>query len=258
MSVNFNQTNLNATTSFFGAGGSNFPSGISVGSSPPFILKNGGDAVDALQVQNTNTSDNGYIQIGGAQINPNGQNGLQLTPTSINGLASNTYNLTPFMSVLDPNFGTSAFALSNISSMSGTYIANNTYHTPLRLNLNPANANINDQIAMVVTYNPDDAGSTAIALGARGDGNAFVGAVWEGYITMPLDIWGAQVHMYSDNETFMFMDGKAGNIGSISTGVGFISGSNQFSSVMSADTQNVANMDALLSTLKNAYPNCFL
>jgi hypothetical protein len=54
------------------------------------------------------------------------------------------------------------------------------------------------------------------------------------------------------------MDGLEGRQGTISTGTAFISGSNEFSSITSADKVNTANMDALLSTLKSVYPDCFL
>ena len=153
MSVNTNQTNANANTSFFataggGGGGSNFPTGATLG---------------------------------------------------VAGLGGAVYGV----STMVANYNTTQ----------------NPSWIPFRYNYNPDTANINDQIAMVITYNPDNAGQNAVAIGARGDGTGFIGAVWEGYITMPLDIWGATIHAYSDNETFLFMDGKAGAQGTISTGV---------------------------------------
>ena len=191
MSVNPNQTNANATTSFFapasgGGGGSNFPGGATIG----------------------------VAGTGGAV------------------------------------FGVSTMAVNFNSAVPGNF------YSPVRYNYNPPTNNINDNVALVVTYNPQDAGQTAVAIGAKGNGAGYIGAVWEGFITMPLELWGATIHAYSDNETFLFMDGKAGAIGSISTGVGFLSGSNLFSSIR-APTGSNANMTALLSTLQSVYPSCF-
>jgi hypothetical protein len=134
---------------------------------------------------------------------------------------------------------------------------NNPLWYPVRYNLNPAQASQGGQVAMVLTYNPDDAGQVAVSVGAKSDGSAFIGAVWEGYITMPLDVWGAAINMYSDNETFMYMDGKAGAQGTISTGVEFVGAFNTLSSIRDPTKAYNADMTALLSTLKDVYPSCF-
>lgn len=153
-----------------------------------------------------------------------------------------------------PNLGGSVFGVSSMVANYNT--PTNPSWIPVRLNYNPATANLNDQVAMLITYNPDNAGQTAIALGAKGNGAAFVGSVWEGYITMPLEIWGATISLYSDNETFMYCDGKAGALGTVSTGVPFASSSNAFSSIV-APNGDLANMSALFSTFKSTYPTCF-
>ena len=154
-----------------------------------------------------------------------------------------------------PNLGGAVYGVSTmVTNFNSMYPGG--FYDVARYNYNPPNVNLNDQVAMVITYNPQSAGQTALALGAKGTGAAFVGAVWEGYITMPLDLWGQDINMYSDNETFFKMTGAAGAIGSISTGVGFLSGSNLFSSIR-APTGSNANMTALLSTLQSTYPSCF-
>lgn len=194
MSVNTNQTNANATTSFFapasgggGGGGSNFPNGATLG-----VAGSGGAVFGvSTMIQNQN------------------------------------------------------FNIGN-------------FYTPVRYNYNPPSANVNDQVAMVLTYNPQNAGQTAIALGAKGNGNAFVGAVWEGFITMPLELWGAAIHAYSDNETFLYMDGKAGAIGSISTGVQLLSADNILNTITDPTKQYTADTTALFSTLQSLYPDCFV
>jgi len=134
---------------------------------------------------------------------------------------------------------------------------NNPLWYPVRYSLNPAQASQGGQVAMVLTYNPDDAGQVAVSVGARANGTGFIGAVWEGYITMPLDVWGQDITLYSDNETFFHCAGSAGALGSISTGVGMIAGSNQFSSIRDRSGAYNANTTALFSTLQSLYPTCF-
>ena len=192
MSVNPNQTNANATTSFFlpaaggGGAGSNFPQGLVAG------------------VQNS----------GGA----------------VYGVSSMTANL----------FTT----------------ASNYSWIPQRYSLNPASAAQGGLIGSLFTFDPQDAGQTAVFFGAKSNGAGFVSAIWEGYISMPLEIAGATVQIASDNETFLYMDGNAGALGSISTGTPFISGSNAFSSIVAPGGQQ-ANMTALFSTLQSLYPSNF-
>ena len=146
-----------------------------------------------------------------------------------------------------------------LSSMTANYNTPNnpSPYLPVRLNYNPASASISDEVGMLITYNPDNAGQTALFLGARGTGEAVVGALWEGYITMPLKMYGATMTMESDNETFFFCDGNAGAIGTISTGVQMLSAQNIFSTITDPSKQYQADMTALLSTLKDQYPACF-
>ena len=108
-------------------------------------------------------------------------------------------------------------------------------------------------------YDAADTGAVvSCVMGSDGTrGTAFIGSEWPGFITMPMTIYGATVAIESDNETFFYMDGKAGALGSISTGTPFLSGSNLFSSI-TAPTGPTANMEALLSTLANVYPACFV
>ena len=150
-------------------------------------------------------------------------------------------------------------AVFGMSSMVANYnTSNNPSWIPVRLNYNPVNANINDVVGMLITYNPDTAGQTALFMGAYGTGEAVLGAVWEGYITMPLLLYGATIKMVSDNETFLYMDGNAGAIGNISTGVQFNSASNILNTITDPTKQYTADTTALFSTLKDLYPSCFL
>ena len=108
-------------------------------------------------------------------------------------------------------------------------------------------------------YDAADTGAVvSCVMGSDGTrGTAFIGSEWPGFITMPMTIYGATVAIESDNETFFYMDGNAGALGSISTGTPFLSGSNLFSSI-TAPTGPTANMEALLSTLASVYPACFV
>lgn len=148
-------------------------------------------------------------------------------------------------------FGTSSMTTNyNTANNVGSYL-------PVRINYNPANVSLSDEVGMLITYNPDNAGQTALFLGARGTGEGVVGAVWEGYITMPLLMYGANITMVSDNETFLFCEGKAGAIGSISTGVQMLSASNIFNTITDPTKTYTADMTALWSTLQGLYPACF-
>ena len=261
MSVYTNQTNANTTTSFFGAGGggSNFPNGISVGN-PPFVLQNGGEGVNALQVLNVNTGDNGFIQLSGAQIGNNGQNFAQITSSTISVCDSNTNAPTPFMSVVKRNLGNPCYGLSNISSIGGVMTTTDSppNYNPMFFTIRPDQAVKGGSVYATFNWDAVDTGANVACRVGADSQSAYIAAEWLGYITMPMRVSGATITMNSDNETFLYMDGKEGAIGTISTGTAFISGSNTFSSITSADKQNTANMDALLSTLKATYPDCFL
>ena len=115
------------------------------------------------------------------------------------------------------------------------------------------------RISMRTSWDATDSGAVvSCVMGSDGTrGTAFVGSEWPGFITMPMTIYGATVAVESDNETFFYMDGKAGALGSISTGTPFLSGSNFFSSITAPSFSQNANMNALLSTLASVYPACF-
>lgn len=151
--------------------------------------------------------------------------------------------------------GGAVFGVSTMTATLNTTASNYAWY-PQRFSLNPAQAAQGGLIGALYTFNPDDAGQTAVFVGAQSNGAGFIGAVWEGYISMPMEVWGATISLYSDNETFMYMDGKAGALGTISTGVPFISASNAMSSIV-APSGDRANMTALFSTLKTSYPACF-
>ena len=114
------------------------------------------------------------------------------------------------------------------------------------------------RVSLRTQWDATDTGAiVACVMGSDGTrGTAFVGSEWPGYITMPMSIYGATVQIESDNETFLYMDGNAGALGSISTGTPFISGSNFFSSITVPGGNN-ANMNALFSTFKSLYPSNF-
>ena len=105
----------------------------------------------------------------------------------------------------------------------------------------------------------DSGAVVSCVMGSDGTrGTAFIGSEWPGFITMPMTMYGANITLESDNETFFFMDGLAGAIGNISTGV--VLNSSQLGGVSTLTTTagDQANMAALMSTLKDTYPNCFV
>lgn len=112
------------------------------------------------------------------------------------------------------------------------------------------------QIYAQIQWDAVDTGANyGTVVGASGT-TGFIGTIWPGYISMPFQIFGATVDIISDNETFLHCDGKAGAIGSISTGTSFASSENFMSSIQ--DTNGVtADLGALFSTLKDLYPTCF-
>jgi hypothetical protein len=158
-------------------------------------------------------------------------------------------------SVPDP---LSISTLTNVYSISGTLNTtdSNAGYNPLKFTIRPDQATKGGFVWAQLEYDAVDTGANyALLLGANNT-NAVITSVWPGYISMPLQLSGANVSIASDNETFLFCDGLEGAIGSISTGTAFISGSNQFSSIRASGTSN-ANMTALLSTLASVYPACF-
>jgi len=109
------------------------------------------------------------------------------------------------------------------------------------------------------TWDAADSGAVvSCVVGADGtNGTAFIGSEWPGYITMPMSIYGANINLKSDNETFFFLDGKEGAVGTISTGVQMLSASNIFNTITDPTKQYTADMTALWSTLQGLYPACF-
>lgn len=120
------------------------------------------------------------------------------------------------------------------------------------------NASQDGRVSIRTRWDATDSGTVlACVMGSdAARGTAFIGSEWPGFITQPMSIYGATVQIESDNETFFYMDGNAGALGSISTGTPFISGSNAFSSI-TAPGGDKANMTALFSTLKALYPSNF-
>lgn len=110
------------------------------------------------------------------------------------------------------------------------------------------------------TWDATDSGAVvSCVMGSDGTrGTAFIGSEWPGYITMPMTMYGANITLESDNETFFFMDGKSGAIGNISTGTQLLSASNIFNTITDPTKVYTADMTALLSTLAATYPACFI
>lgn len=184
-------------------------------------------------------------------VNPNFTNANAFTSF----FGSGGSNFPQGLTIGTPGSGGTVFGISSLTATLNT-TASNYFWAPVRYSLNPAQAAQGGQIGAFYTFNPDDAGQTALFVGARSNGDALVSAVWEGYISMPLQIAGATVQIVSDNETFLYMNGNAGALGNISTGTPFLSGSNLFSSITTPGGQR-ANMTALFSTLQSLYPSNF-
>lgn len=150
-------------------------------------------------------------------------------------------------------------AVYGVSTMSAFFNTSNTPNTwfPATYCLQPNTANVNDLMGLILRYDPLNAGQTALILGARGDGSAFLTGVWEGFISMPMEIAGADITFVGDSgETFMKMNGLAGALGQVSVGTYLLSSSNAFSSITAPGGQK-ANMTALFSTLQSVYPATF-
>jgi len=274
MSIYFNQTNITPGDTFSsgGGGGSNFPQGVVIG---------GGTGTVLLQSGNIPASTGpplGYcsIPVGpntGWLANPlwSGDTAvsyLKLTSTTMSMTDGNGSNEKILLRSDVSKLGTAnpAFALSNVSTLNGGTIALSNYFasgTPNLLALDSymltQNASQGGRNIIRATYDAADTGAVvSCVMGADGNtGTAFVGSEWPGFITMPMAIYGANITLQSDNETFFFLDGKAGAIGSISTGTEFIGGLNTLSSIRDPTRAHNANMTALLSTLQDLYPSCF-
>ena len=275
MSVNFNQTNINATTSFFGGGGgggSNFPSGITIGSNPnlytlqPSInIAWGSNTLSVLDLSGSNQKDFGagniYAIVGDGNSAKTGKySGDGIFYQGSNGSGAGSRFLGISDKQLNDTNTTTAFQIYNVSSMTGvmTTTDNPPNYNPIFFTLRPDQAVKGGSVYATFNWDAVDTGANVACRVGADSQSAYIAAEWLGYITMPMRVSGATITLNSDNETFLYMDGLEGRQGTISTGTAFISGSNEFSSITSADKQNVANMDALLSTLKATYPDCFL
>ena len=122
--------------------------------------------------------------------------------------------------------------------------------------LRPTQASQGGQIFAQLQWDAVDTGANYGLIVGANSTTGYIGTIWPGYISMPMQVFGATVDIVSDNETFLHCDGAAGAIGSISTGTSYASSSNAFSSIVAPAGQK-ANMSALFSTLSNVYPACF-
>ena len=112
---------------------------------------------------------------------------------------------------------------------------------------NPAQAAQQGGVFMRLTYNPDDAGQTAVMMGADYNEGAYIQALWDGYIWMPLTIRASDIYFKSgDNltETYAAFNGNAGAPATISTGCALLSSSNALSSITAPGGQT-ADITAL-------------
>jgi len=205
MSIYFNQTNIAPGTALFSTGGgggsgSNFPNGIFTSS----IV--------------------GLSSINGVAYTGGGGGGGSNFP---NGLTIGTSNAGGFI------YGVSSMT-ANLQNTSSNY----TWF-PIQLTLQPPTASSGDSMGIILRYDPLDSGQTALVLGARADGSAYLTGVWEGFISMPMEIAGANITFVGDSgETFMFMEGKAGAVGTVSTGVDFYSANNYLDVINGLKTVN--------------------
>lgn len=155
--------------------------------------------------------------------------------SSINGSAwggvASGSNFPNGMTVGTINGGGCTFGTSNMTSIYNTANTNTTWF-PATYVHQPNTASLNDLMGIILRYDPLNAGQTALILGSRGDGSAFLTGVWEGYISMPMSISGANISFEGDSgETFMFMEGLGGATGTVSTGVDFYSANNYLNTI---------------------------
>lgn len=149
--------------------------------------------------------------------------------------------------------------LTNVYSITGTLntTASNVGYNPLKFTIRPDQASKGGQVWAQLEYDAVDTGANyALILGATNT-SALIASVWPGFISMPLTLTGANVSLASDNETFLFCDGKEGAVGTISTGTQLLSASNIFNTITDPTKTYTADMTALLSTLQSVYPDCF-
>ena len=261
MSVNPSQSWVSPNTALFGAGGaggSNFPNGITIGS-------------NSLNIQQGNVGSNAVVFVSdisgintGFLANPIYSGDVatsylvfgSTTIGCLKGDGSASANLLTSVNVTDT---TNAFNLGSINSLTGVLntTASNAGFNPIDFTIRPDQASKGGIIYGKLEYDAVDTGANYALVFGASNANSFITSVWPGYISMPLQLTGATLEMASDNETFLYMDGKAGALGSISTGTPFLSGSNLFSSITEPTETYKADMTALLSTLASVYPACF-
>ena len=268
MSIYFNQTNLTAGDSFSGgSGGSNFPNGITISDynivpeqtfawgQPSLVVSQPNapplnqatfQADNLLAFTGTGGTDDKSCLINSSTIRFRGNLGT--------GVGSD------LVTAIDANLGTSnAFDIKNVNSISGTKYTTgvNPSWNPINFTLRPDQVTDKGLIYMTIGWDAVDTGANPTLVAGADASGAFIRSFWPGYITMPLYLGGQDVIVESDNETFLFGEGKAGAIGTLSTGVQFLSSRNNFSSIQDNTNTYNANMTALLSSLKSVYPACF-
>lgn len=229
-----------------GGGGSNFPSGITIGSNTltPDTFGSGSVITGAFRsAQNT---------IG----NSSTQGSQYLTSNSIIFTQLNSGQSFPFVLT---DLSNATIAVQNINSIVGgsNTTESNNFYFPLDFTFRPDQATKGGGILGRFIWDAVDTGANNALLFGATSSNALIAATWPGQQAAALVITGETVNLASDNENFIFMDGKAGAIGSISTGVEFISGQNNLSSLTSPNLGRTANLDQLLSTFFGLYPGCF-
>ena len=172
--------------------------------------------------------------------------------TSFSGSGGGSNNPNPLFSTIAVAGTATVNRLSNVLYTS----TNNFAYNCLDFTLRPTQAAQNGTIYAQLQWDAVDTGANYGLIVGANNTTGFIGTIWPGYITMPFQIFGATVDVISDNETFFHCDGKAGAIGSISTGTSFASSQNFMSSIQDLNGRT-ANMEALFSTLSNVYPACF-
>ena len=270
MATLFNQTNLSPGTSFAagggggGGGGSNFlnvSTGTITCSSITFLAQS--PAITPPSI-GTLFSGDMNIPITGNFVwfpyynTPNdalmlNNNGLYFRTPDPSGTLFNVVYKAGGSNATLSNVGNAT--IQNIAYTSNT-TASNVDYRPLNYTIRPDQATKGGQCYASFQFDAVDTGANYACVVGANNSYGFIGSIWPGYISMPFQIFGATVQIDSDNETFLFMDGNSGGLGTISTGTPFLSSSNAFSSIVSP-AGDKANMSALLSTLKDVYPACF-
>lgn len=267
MSVNPSQSWITPTTSLFGSGsgGSNFPQGITVSGEVIQVQPTALWGQPVMNVSNPLTGSNlpfsadSFFAFNGSGGNDDKSGTYGVSSIFFQGNLGTSVK-SQFLEVIDNQLGgTSAFNIKSISSISGTYntTATNAEYVPLNFTIRPDQASKGGIVYQILQYDAVDTGANYALLTGADNTSGFITCVWPGFISMPLKISGATIEMLSDTETFLYGDGKAGALGTLSTGTPFLSASNTFSSITDPSKQYTADMTALFSTLQSLYPSCF-